>query len=149
MTSEITSPKKIRNMCLYLSSQLESNIPFTDEQRKFLVKVFKAIGEGEDPRVVFGQSRKAGERELVEAKTAKIGAVIHSIAMDVAIAKREGRSLRISTAIKAHLEFANRIMGYNVNQPLVITEQNIRRWWDTPKYKHFKNPYRDPLDAPR
>ncbi len=147
MTSTTKSPKQLRDMCLFLSSQLESNFPLDDQQRIFLARVFRAIGEGEDPRVVFGQSRNSGERELVETTTEKIGAVIHSIAMDLAIARREGRSTRISATIKAHLDFANRMMGYNVNQPLVITEEKIRRWWDNPKYKRYKNPYRDTLDV--
>jgi hypothetical protein len=146
MTSSTTSPKQFRAICLFLSSQLESDFPLSDQQRKFLAKVFRAIGEGEDPRVVFGQSREPGESKLAELKVEKIGAVIQSIATDLTLAKLEGKSLLISTAIKDHLEFANSIMGYNVNQELVITEQKIRRWWDNPKYKYFKNPCRGPLD---
>lgn len=144
MTTVLASPKKIRDICLFLSAQFETGLPLSDEQRLFLAKIFKAIGEGEDPNVVFGQQRGKGESKLAESKVEKIGIVLQSVATDLTIAKREGRALKISEAIRMNLDLANSVMGYRIHRP-VITEKEVRRWWETPKYRGFKNPYRSTL----
>ncbi len=146
MISSLTTPKQIRDMCLFLGTQLENGPPLSDEQRLFIAKIFKAIGNGEDPNLIFGQQRERGKSKLADQKVEKIGVVIRSVATDLAIAKREGTTITITAAIRMNLYLANSIMGYRIDDP-VITEAKVRRWWDTPKYKHFKNPYADSFGA--
>ena len=127
---------------MFLGAQFENDIPLSANQRSFLAKLFKSIGNGEDLKVAFGQQRDVGERALSDDRQLKIGIVIRLIATDLAIAKLEGNALTIAEAIRRNLDEANSIMGYRIDRP-VINEAKVRRWWDTKKYWKYKNPYTD------
>lgn len=132
-------PYSIRNRCKFLSDQLRLNIPLEEQQRLLLSKVLDAISEGEDPSIVFGEIKSKGKREIDELTQERIKLVLQRISSDIFISKKKGNQIKIATVIRNHLDFANELWGYNPSMP-VITESQIRRWWDNKKYRSFRSP---------
>jgi hypothetical protein len=130
-------PFHIRQRCLFLSDQIKQGIPFDDQQKKFVSSVFSAIGNGADPRTVFGAEQLKGKRKIDEQRKEKIRMVLQRVSLDLALAKQEKRKLTITNAINAHLAYANRLMGYRPDRPVITTEQ-VKRWWYTPAYATYR-----------
>jgi hypothetical protein len=131
-------PREIQARLIFLSNQLDKGIPLEQHQRKLLAKVLREIAHGIDPRIVFCCGKGAGRRNIDLDKQDKIRKVLREIALNLAIAKKSGNPISIAEAIRKEVNFANDIMGYKRGN--VITEKAIRRWWDTPKYRKFRNP---------
>ncbi len=126
----MTTPKKIREICLELSAHLKNGIQLTDIQMFFLAKVLDAIGNGENPSIVFGQKRSKGQSILNDNLEKKKQLVIFNVVSEMMVAKKSGTPITIAKAIRKNVDLANQIMGYKVNDP-VIDERKIRRWWDS------------------
>lgn len=139
-------PQSIRARCSFLSDQLRLNIPLDAQQRNFLSKALKAISEGEDPLIVFGAVRSKGRRNIDVLTQEKIRKVLQRVMSDILIAKNEGNRITIATAIRNNVTFANELWGYQSEYP-VISDREIRRWWDNKKYRHFKSPVFDPFQS--
>lgn len=137
-------PYSIRNRCKFLSDQLRLNIPLEKQQRLLLSKVLDAISEGEDPSIVFGAIKSNGKREIDELTHERIKLVLQRISSDIFISKKKGNQIKIAAVIRNHLDFANELWGYNPSMP-VITESQIRRWWDNKKYRSFRSPVIEPF----
>jgi hypothetical protein len=138
-------PREIHARLIFLSNQLDADIPLEKPQRLLLAKVLREIAQGIDPRIVFCCSNGVGKRKIDLDKQEKIKHVLRQIALDLAIAKNSGNPISIAEAIRKEVNFANKIMGYKRGN--VITEKAIRRWWDTPKYRNFRNPISDIFQA--
>ena len=126
----MTTPKQVREICISLSAQMKSGSQLSDIQMLFLAKVLEAIGRGEDPAVVFGQKRSKGQAILHDDVEQKKQLVIFNVISEMMLAKQSGNSITVAEAIRRSVDFANRVMGYKVSDP-VIDEAKIRRWWDS------------------
>ena len=109
---------------------MKSGAQLSDIQMLFLATVLEAIGRGEDPAVVFGQKRFKGQAILHDDVEQKKQLVIFNVISEMMLAKQSGNSITVAEAIRRSVDFANRVMGYKVSDP-VIDEAKIRRWWDS------------------
>ena len=138
-------PKHIRVRFSFLSDQIRRGIPLDQQQSEIIARALKDISDGDDPMVVFGGQRKKGIRKTDEDTKEKIRDVLSRVTCDLVCAKKEGVKLTIASAIRNNVTFANEIFGCKNKKFPTITEEKIRRWWDTKKYLHFRTPVIDPF----